>query len=203
MTGHRKGLKPVLLLAGFCLMVMLISSIVYRIENPSRKVFIEAQQQADHGETPGGPGVPGGMSGMGDPQAMNRVSQMMAQLQESPNDVAVMVEIGRSFLGMQAFDRAESFARRILSVEPENPHGLELLGLATFRLDKPQEAKDAFTELVRVDPANGGAHFNLGVLYRYHLKDEQAALEHFQAAKENATDNPRLLELVEKELAGQ
>jgi tetratricopeptide (TPR) repeat protein len=172
------------------LVVMFLSAVIHRIESPSRKVFTNATQETEHG-------------GVADAQrqaAMGQLTELMAQLRENPDDPAVLVEIGRSFLAMQDFSRADLFASRALDADPDNIPALKLYGLSASGQKRNEMAAQSFAKIVELDPTDGGARYNLGLLYRYHLNREAEAKEQFELAAEHTAGDPRLEGLVREEL---
>jgi tetratricopeptide (TPR) repeat protein len=90
---------------------------------------------------------------------------------------------------MKAFDRAAQSARAGLAIARRDgsPHDVSIvlfnLG-RTLQLDnRLEEARDAYREVLSIDPSHGGAHNNLGgVLNRLGFLDD--AIAHFQRAIE-------------------
>jgi Flp pilus assembly protein TadD len=69
-------------------------------------------------------------------------------------------------------------------VEPDDPGLFEQLhdeAVRAGRDGRHQEAADGFERVLRLDPENGGVHFNLGMAL-IQLNDPEAAIEHLQAA---------------------
>lgn len=179
------------LLVALGLAAMFVSSVAYRLENPSRKVA--ARQPAASAMQNGGPE---------NQEMMAELGQLMAELREKPKDVGVMLDIATRFAHMEAFDRVELFARRILALDPKHPEALNLLGIAAFRQHQIEEAESAFRKLTEVMPDNAPAQYNLGLIYRYHLNKPDEAQRRFQLAAKSMGDNAQLRPLVEKELTG-
>lgn len=210
MTNPSAGLKAggLVLLAGFVLMFG--SSVVYRITNPSRVIHRQVQPQVDHGDAampgegmtmPGGmpPAMGGGTMG-GNPQAMAEIGRLMGQLQQNPDDVDTLVAIGKAFLEADAVDRAESFANRALAAAPQNPEALNLAAVAAFAHGHHEQSAEYFEKLVAVQPDDGPAWYNLGMLYKHHLKQPGKAAAAFEKALPLAEQDPELKTRLDAEL---
>lgn len=187
----RAGMGPKLVaaLAAVGLVAMFASSVVHRLENPSRKEFLRAPQQQ------------AGQQGMPDQAGMNEMGKLMAALRENPDDPRANMDIATAFLRMQDPERAEVFLQRALKADPSNIEALRLLAMSTFQSGRHEQAAEALMRLLAKRPDDAGAHFNLAVLYSHYLQDARKAEYHLRKAREHAQGDPELMELIEREAA--
>lgn len=181
------GMKLTVALAAIGLVAMFASSVIHRLESPSRKEFLRQPTQASQ------QGMPGQQQDMSD------MGKLMAALRENPEDPQVNLDIARAFLRMQEAERAEVFLQRALQADPNNIEALRLLAMTAFRAQQHEKAAQALMRLLAKRPDDAGAHFNLAVLYSHYLNDAQKAEFHMRKAKEHAKGDPELLEMIEQE----
>lgn len=168
-----------------------VSSVLYRLEHPSRKVSLK---QSTHGEAP---------SGMGESMSseqMEMLQGLMRQLQENPNDPATLTAVGRAFMRMRAWDKAGDFLTDALAIRPADEEALTLYGIVLFQQEDYAKAEEIFTQLLAVSPDSVMAHYNLGVIKKYHRNAPDEAAAHFNRALELKPEDERLRELISKEL---
>ncbi|EPR42804.1 TPR repeat-containing protein [Desulfovibrio sp. X2] len=177
-----RGLVIVLAAA---LVGMFVSSILYRMENPSRQIVMRPAAQG-----------PAGSQGMD----MGGLRDLMKQLSEHPDDPAVQMDLARRFMTMGAWDRAALFAQNAVNLVPSSSEALTLYGLALFKLERYKEAAGIYSQLVQIDPKNIMAQYNLGVIYGHFLNDPAKAEEHFRAALALKPKDERLRTMIQSEL---
>ena len=143
------GFKGVLLVLGVSLGVIFITSFVYRLGNPSMVRELRRSAAPAPGE--------GGMEGMGG----NRIRDLMAAMGENPDDPAIPLELGESFMIMQAWPRALVFLDRTLELDPKNVRAMRGKGMALFETKKPGEASEVFEAILKIEPNDPQVHYNL------------------------------------------
>ncbi|MDY7000318.1 MAG: tetratricopeptide repeat protein [Thermodesulfobacteriota bacterium] len=176
--------KIVLILMVLGLGAIFVSSFVYRADKPSLTI-----QNAPRG----------GMSG--DP--MNGIMELMARMRENPNDVRVLVTLGEQFMRIQSWDKALALLNRALVVEPSNIGIIQRLGMCLINMGKYAEAAEHYKMILGLDEKNAQAHYNLGILYKRFLKDENKAKEHFQAVLDQKDVPPDLRKMAQDEIETQ
>ncbi len=150
-----------------CLAAMVLTSAVYRTTNPSLVREVE-QGGAEHGQ-----------------DVMTMISQLMQRLQDNPQDPGILESLARAFTQMQAWDRAGMFWKRLLAVEPGNIQARQQLAMALYRQQDFQGAAGQLRSVLRIDPDNVYAHFNLAVLMATYLEAPDESREHLQAVIDN------------------
>lgn len=185
MTANRPGLRhPVLAVMGLLLAAMFVTSFVYRVNHSALSVTLrDSPREADH-----------------QAEDMSRVQELMMQIQGDPGNVAVLAELGETFMHMEAFDRAATFLEKARKLEPGNVRVLRDLGMLRFERKEFGEAAEAFQGILAAEPQNATAHFNLGVVKRYYLNRTDEAKVHFQAVLEAAGPEDKVAEHARKEL---
>lgn len=155
------GHKAILATVALGLVLMFVSSFVYRISNPGLTVQRQTEQQS--GAAP-----------------MEMIGQLMSKLEENPRDVSTLRSLGRAFMSMQAWQRAASFWQRLLEIEPENKSAAHQLAMCYFRREEFGQAAETLEKIISLDPKSYHAHYNLGILYKHYLNDKDKAQRHLQ-----------------------
>lgn len=195
LTGGRQALLG---LVGLGLALTLFSSYAYRMENPSLTV-----QNKKHGGEQGGQGGMGQGGAMGGMGSMGQVRELMAKVEQDPNDVHSLVDLADIFMTMGAVDRASKYLDQAQALQPGDMEIMQRRGLAQFQLERHEEAAKTFEAVLAKEPNNALAHFNLGIVNRYFLKNEAAAAEHFAKAAALPTDDAELAAKAKEEAAKQ
>ncbi|MGM0423766.1 MAG: tetratricopeptide repeat protein [Thermodesulfobacteriota bacterium] len=164
---------PLMLLG---LLLLLGYTIAYQVKNPG--LTQQATQQR------------GGQEQAQDPEQtqemMDMVSALMQRVQEDPQDLEALEQLGLIFMRMEAWDRAAKFWKRLLEQEPEHGQARQQLANCYFRQEEYAQAAMELQRVLEQEPEAPHANFNLGLLYAYYLQDEDQAQEHFQ----NVLDSP-------------
>ncbi|WP_028574602.1 tetratricopeptide repeat protein [Desulfonatronovibrio hydrogenovorans] len=137
-----------------------------------------------------------------DQAMMAEITALMAEVDRNPENVQALKELAHFFMLMEAWDRAYAFWNRILALEPENDLALNQAGFSLFQLERYPEAVELFESLLEIDPGNYRSHFNLAIIFKYYLDDQQRAVDHFKSILDINPDDEQLLNRVNAELAG-
>ncbi len=174
--------KSVAVLAMVCLAAIFFSSLWNRVHNPGITV-----------ETRVGPSQQ-------EQAMMGQVSTLMAEVERNPENIQALTELAQAFMVMQAWQRAYSFWQRVLALEPDNQLALNQAGFSLFQQERYTEAVDYFETLLKLDNENYRSLFNMGVIFKYYLDDQERATKYFQQILEISPDDEQLLERVRREL---
>ncbi|MBG0775621.1 MAG: tetratricopeptide repeat protein [Desulfovibrionaceae bacterium] len=171
--GARK--KLVLALCAGTALILLGSSFLYRLENPTLKEAVPRPAMGS-GMPPGmGQGAAGGAAGTAgqagpEDERMGAVRALMERLSKDPNDVEALREAGKLFLRMGAADKAVALLTRALVARPGDTATLYLMGMAEYAAGDYKEAAGYFEAIVQAEPDNAEAAFNLAMIYRRNLQ---------------------------------
>lgn len=181
--------KAVLGIMFVAIAAMFLWSFAYRVDNPSLLSSVESR-----GGAPGGEGMPGG-------SAMNQVMTAMSRLQANPDDLGAMEEAAEAFAAAEMWDKALAILEKASAKDPNEPHILNLHGVALFRLERPSEAATKFERMLELDPGNFHAQFNLGAVYKHGLQDAAKAKPYFEAVAANPKADAQTKEQARQELS--
>jgi tetratricopeptide (TPR) repeat protein len=161
MTNKSLGHKSILAIAGLGLVLIFVSSFVYRVNNPSLTIKRQTERQSEAAP-------------------MEMIGQLMRKLEQNPQDVSTLRSLGRAFMSMQSWQRAASFWQRLLEVEPKNKEAAHQLAMCYFRMEDFNKSAARLEKIINFDPKSYHAHYNLGILYKHYLNDMQKARKHLK-----------------------
>ncbi|WP_045214641.1 tetratricopeptide repeat protein [Desulfonatronovibrio magnus] len=174
--------KSVAIMAVVCLIAIFLSSLMGRVKDPSITVVTSGAQRTQ------------------EQAMMAEISGLMAEVDRNPDNVPAMIELAHLFMLMDAWERSYAFWNRILAIEPENELALNQAGFTLFQLERFTEAEERFQALLDLDPDNYRSHYNLGIMYKYYLDDQEKAEHHFHRILEIAPEDPELIQRIQHEL---
>ena len=110
---------------------------------------------------------------------MAEVGELMGKLKENPNDSATLVALGDVFLKAGDWTRAEFFLARAVLSKPADIRPRYMLGIALYQQNKIPQTVKTFEELLGLKE-DVSTMYNLGVIYKYQIKDNKRATELFK-----------------------
>ena len=170
-TSNRRA---VLIVVAVAILVLLGSTLSYFAENPSL---------VSHNTV--GSAAPSASPANGTPSAegMNEATQqhimaLMQKLQQNPTDLEALIGLAEHFMGMQEWQKAETFALRAVVAAPNETQPLYMLGII-------QHSQNRNAEKVVAAKDEPSVRYSLGILYAYYLNQPDKGLEHLQKALAN------------------
>ncbi|MGE4291822.1 MAG: tetratricopeptide repeat protein [Desulfovibrio sp.] len=198
------GRKIVLLLAVLGLAAMFFSSLFYRWEHPGLQKAMR-QQASEAPQAPGAAGsAPEGMGGMAG-MDMEGVRAMIAglekRLEENPKDIEALLQLAsiRTMRGDK--EGAAGFIDRAQAAAGSDKLALMDIAGRWFELERFDKAAQALETILRSEPDEMFAHYNLGLLYKYRLNQPEKAREHLEKVAQGKHDFEDLREQAQKALA--
>jgi tetratricopeptide (TPR) repeat protein len=94
-----------------------------------------------------------------------------------PANFQAWVALGNEYFDNNQFMDAIEAYDKALAIKPDSPNVLTDQGVMFKRLGWFERAIDNFTKANEIDPSHGTSVYNLGIVYRYDLKDFPKALE--------------------------
>lgn len=136
----------------------------------------------------------------GQEDMMGMVSQLMQRLEQDPEDTSALRGLGQAFMRMQAWSEAQRFWNRLLALEPENDQARQQLSMSLFRQGEYAAAADELRHILKSEPDNAYALFNLGILHSYYLQNEEKGRSYFQQVLNAPGAEPELQEQAQEHL---
>ena len=131
------------------------------------------------------------------PQAM-AIMGLMQKMKENPNDVDTLLALAQTFAEQGDMEGAKDMIQRATVAAPSDHRPPYLLGIVLGGQGKWQEAAEQLERSVSLKD-DASARYSLGVIWRYHLKDEAKARPHFDMAAKLSND-PALASMIKAEL---
>lgn len=93
------------------------------------------------------------------------VADLMARIQEDPEDADALMSLGDAFFAAGQFDVSAEWLGRLVALEPENSRALLALGAAQYNSGNAEDAEASWIRVIELEPDNVEAHYDLGALY--------------------------------------
>ena len=131
------------------------------------------------------------------PQAM-AIMGLMQKMKENPNDVETLLALAQTFAEQGDMEGAKDMIQRATVAAPSDHRPPYLMGVVLGGQGKWQEAAEQLERSVSLKD-DASARYSLGVIWRYHLKDEAKARSHFEKAAVLSPD-PSLTSMIKAEI---
>lgn len=194
------GQKLVLAALLAALLAMFVGSFVYRMQGANLAVEIKQERGPMGGMGGPGGGMGGAMGGMGGID-MERLRDLMSTMEKNPNDPKVLLELGNTFMMMQAWDKALEFLVKAEKLTPGDLQVHRAMGMVRFERKEYPLARKSFDTVLKMEPGDVLAHYNMGILLKHYMKKPAEGDVHFRKVVQlgGATD-PEILKSAEEEL---
>jgi len=190
-AGHKFVLAALLA----ALFAMFVGSFVYRMQGAGLTVEIKQE----HG---GRGGMGGGMGGAMGGIDMEHLRDLMQIVEKNPNDPKVLLELGNTFMMMQAWDKALEYLDKAVKASPDDPQVHRAMGMVRFERKEYPQARKSFETVLKKEPGDAMAHYNMGILLKHYLKMPAEGDAHFRKVVQlGGSVNPEILKSAEQELA--
>jgi tetratricopeptide (TPR) repeat protein len=94
-----------------------------------------------------------------------QVMQLMQRISTNPRDVAALAELADVYFQAGDYQTASNWQRKVLEIDPKNELAQLGLGAAQFNLGNLDEAEQLWLAVVKANPRQIEAHYDLGFLY--------------------------------------
>ncbi|XP_032893910.1 protein O-mannosyl-transferase TMTC3 [Amblyraja radiata] len=102
----------------------------------------------------------------------------------APNHLNVYINLANLIRGNESrLEEADQLYRQAISMRPDFKQAYINRGELLLKMDRPLEARDAYTRALELDRTNADLWYNLAIVY-IELKDPSEALKHFNQALE-------------------
>lgn len=190
------GQKLILMALIGAIAIMFIGSFAYRMKGTGLVVQSQPEQGA-MGEGMGGKGGPMGMMGVD----MEQLRELMRKMEENPNDPKVLVELANTFMMMQAWDKSLEFLTTAEKAAPGDADVQRAMGMVRFERKEYELAQKSFDIVLKKDPNDVLAHYNMGILLKHYMKKPAEGDAHFRRVVQLNPQDQDVLKSAQEELA--
>lgn len=94
-----------------------------------------------------------------------QVMQLMQRISSNPRDAAALAELADVYFQAGDYKTASNWQRKVLEIDPKNELAQLGLGAAQFNMGNLDEAERLWLAVVKANPRQVEAHYDLGFLY--------------------------------------
>lgn len=148
----------------------------------------------------------GAIAGVGQvtPDQLNHMAEkqaqpLLAQLQSTPNDAELLAKVGYIYYAARNFKPASEYYKRSVDIKDDLVVRTEL-GRAYYHAGDPDSALAEFENIVKIDPNNATAMYNIGLIKWQHNFDANGAVAVWKQMLKKNPNHPRRAD-VEKLIA--
>jgi Tfp pilus assembly protein PilF len=146
---------------------------------------------------PGRGGMGGAMSGID----MEHLRELMTAQEKNPSDPKVLLELGNTFMMMQAWDKALEFLDKAVKLSPNDAQVHRAMGMVRFERKEYPLARKSFETVLKMEPGDVLAHYNMGILLKHYMKMPAEGDAHFRKVVQlGGSVDPEILKGAEQEL---
>lgn len=128
--------------------------------------------------------------------AAKQAAPLLAQLQAAPRDPLLLAKLGYIYYATRDFPQASDYYRR--SVEAKDDPAVRIeLGRAEFYAGDTAAALGDFDRVLRRDPGNANALYNVGMIKWQNQFDVKGAIAAWQTLLDKNPNHPRRAEVQE------
>jgi hypothetical protein len=131
--------------------------------------------------------------------ADKQAAPLLTELKSKPDDPILLAKVGNIYYVTKNFEEACTYFQRSVDIKDDATLRTEL-GRAYFYAGKPDDAITQFERVLKSDPANANALFNLGMVKWQSKFDAEGAIVAWQQILKKHPNHPRRAE-VEKLIA--
>ena len=119
---------------------------------------------------------------------------LLSQLQSTPNDPELLSKLGHIYYVTQNFKEASTYFKRSVDIRDDAIVRTEL-GRAYYYAGDPDDALAEFDRVLKSDPNNANAMFNLGMVKWQSKSDADGAVSAWQQILKKYPNHPRRAEV--------
>ena len=105
------------------------------------------------------------------------VARPEAVVRQHPEFAPAHLELARAYAIKRDYAKEELELKRLIELTPRNENAFYVLGFTELELKRPQQAREAFTQLLKLNPNSADGHFGLAAVFSSENKYSEALEE--------------------------
>ena len=122
---------------------------------------------------------------------MARVQELTKKIKQNPRDFDSVVELANLNFDQKNYTDAINLYKKALEIRPDALNVHTDMGTAMFYQNRFDDAIAEFQQILKADPNNAQALFNLGVTMLHGKNDPKRAIEYWERMVETNPDHPQ------------
>lgn len=121
------------------------------------------------------------------------------------DDDQIYYVIGMSYFNREQWEEAGNFLKKAVSINPNNFNTKFTLATIYHRTQRIMKAKNAYEDVLKINPEHAFTYRNLGIIYLEEIKDDKKALFNFRKSIALAPEQDEVanIKLIVKNLSDQ
>ena len=111
------------------------------------------------------------------------IARLESVVRQHPEYAPAHRELARAYAIKHNYAKAEFELKRVIELNPRDEPAFYILGFTELELRRPQEAREAFTQLLKLNPNSADAHAGLAAVSSFENKHSEALEEYKQTAR--------------------
>ncbi|MBZ5547746.1 MAG: rhomboid family intramembrane serine protease [Acidobacteriia bacterium] len=111
------------------------------------------------------------------------IPRLETVVRQHPDYAPAHFELARAYVIKRDFAKAEMELKRVIELNPRNEGAFYVLGFTELELKRPQQAREAFTQLLKLNPNSADAHSGLAAVFSFENKYSEALEEYKRTAQ--------------------
>jgi rhomboid protease GluP len=118
-----------------------------------------------------------------DGKANDAIAQLNTVVRQHPDYWPAHLQLARAYGIQQDFAKAEAELERVIELNPRNENAYDFLGYTQLELKRPEQARQAFAQLLKLNSNSADAHAGQAAVFSFENKYSEALGEYQKAAQ--------------------
>ncbi|HEX9111484.1 MAG TPA: rhomboid family intramembrane serine protease [Terriglobales bacterium] len=111
------------------------------------------------------------------------IARLEAVVRQHPEYAPAHLELARAYAIKRDFAKSEVELKRAIQLNPRNENALYALGFTELEQKRPQQAREAFAQLLKLNPNSADAHSGLAAVFSFENEYSEALEEYKRTAQ--------------------
>jgi rhomboid protease GluP len=111
------------------------------------------------------------------------IARLEAVVRQHPDYAPAHLELARAYAIKRDFARSEVELKRAIELNPRNENALYALGFTELEQKRAQQAREAFAQILKLNPNSADAHFGQAAVFSFENKYSEALEEYKRTAQ--------------------